>query len=187
MKQNMIIVVGPSGVGKSSFLERAVSELDYLEDVITYTTRDMREGESEGAPYHFVSQDKFTELVANDFFVEWAAVHSNRYGTPRDQIRQAWESGKSVILDIDVQGARACVLEFPQALSIFITPPSLDELRRRIKNRSKTLPEDFEIRIENAKKEMAEADEFQVKICNKDFEESYREFKKVIEDNCQNG
>ncbi|MCB0421118.1 MAG: guanylate kinase [Bdellovibrionales bacterium] len=187
MKQRMIIVVGPSGVGKSSFVDRAVQELPYLVDVITYTTRQMRPGESEGHPYHFVSQEEFSQLVENDFFVEWAHVHSNRYGTPRDQIVAAWDRGSGVIMDIDIQGARACINEFPQLLSIFIEPPSLEELRRRIEKRSEFLPKDFEIRMENAKKEIAAASEFDCRICNDDFAESFGEFKKIIEEYWQNG
>lgn len=187
MKQRMIIVVGPSGVGKSSFVDRAVSELPYLVDIITYTTRNMRAGESEGSPYHFVTQERFTDLIEQKFFVEWAHVHSNRYGTPRDQILAAWEQDRGVIMDIDIQGARACKAEFPESLSVFINPPSIEELRQRVIKRSERLPKDFELRMENAEKEIAAAGEFDVQICNDQFEDSYAQFKKIIEEYWQNG
>ena len=111
MKKCMIIVVGPSGVGKSSFVDRAIAQIPNLVDVVTYTTRAQRETEVDGVNYHFVSQDQFTKLVEQSFFVEWAHVHSNRYGTPKDQILQAWDQGQSVIMDLAVQGARACKSE----------------------------------------------------------------------------
>ena len=187
MKKRMIIVVGPSGVGKSSFVDRAIEERDDLVDVVTYTTRTRRESEVEGLNYHFVSQEKFTDLVKQNFFVEWAHVHSNRYGTPKDQILSAWEKGEAVIMDLDVQGARSCKAEYPEALTVFIMPPSIDELRRRIEGRSAKLPSDFEIRMENARNEMEISDQFDRQVLNDEFEISYQQFKKIVEDYCKNG
>src|SRR4051812_16002604 len=101
----MLILSAPSGGGKSSFLERAIQEIPVLEDTTTYTTRAMRGGESEGHPYHFVSHEQFEKLVAERFFVEWARVHGQLYGTPEHQIHDIWARGHVAIMDVDVQGA----------------------------------------------------------------------------------
>lgn len=178
----MIIVAAPSGAGKSSFVERISRENPRLVDVITYTTREMRSGESQGQPYHFVSREDFERKISEGFFVEWAKVHTNLYGTPWDQLRQAWSEKKCVIMDIDIQGTRTFREKFPDAKTVFILPPSIDELRRRIAKRDGTLPKDIEVRMQNAEKEIAQAPQFDVQIVNDVFETSYAEFKKVVEE-----
>lgn len=179
MKDAMIILIGPSAVGKSSFLERALSEDLGLCDIITYTSRSMRPGESEGAPYHFVTREKFEDLKAKDFFVEWALVHGNFYGTPKDQISDAWKRGEVVIMDIDVQGALAVKKIYPQAVTIFLLPPSVDALRKRLINRGPS--GDLELRLKNAQAEMAFKDQFDYRVINDDFEKAYTEFRKIVE------
>lgn len=182
MKTRMIIVAAPSGAGKSSFVERACREDSRLCDTVTYTTREIRAGESEGHPYHFISRDEFEKKIAGDFFVEWAQVHTNLYGTPHYQIQEAWQSGRCVIMDVDVKGAATFKSKFPEeAKSIFILPPSIDELRRRILKRDGRVPADLEVRMANAAKEMARAPEFDCQIVNDDFETSYAQFKKIID------
>src|ERR1022692_3199825 len=106
MKTKIILIIGPTAVGKSSILERALNDYPQLMDIITYTTRPMRTGESEGHPYHFVSEADFKALIAKNHFIEWAIVHGRMYGTPRDQVGLAGERGKTIIIDIDVQGAK---------------------------------------------------------------------------------
>ena len=182
MKEKMIIVVGPSAVGKSTFVDRAISELPVLEDTKTYTTRKMREGESEGHPYHFVSSEKFLNLIKEDFFVEWAMVHQNHYGTPHYQISDAWEKGKVIIMDVDVQGALTFKSKYPNALSIFIHPPSIETLHQRLVDRDGKESSDLELRLENAKKELQSSQQFDVQIVNDEFESSYKHFKKIIEE-----
>jgi guanylate kinase len=182
MKTKMIIVAAPSGAGKSSFVERICSEDSRLEDTVTYTTRKMRSGESQGVPYYFVSQEEFQTMVDRNFFVEWAKVHTNLYGTPINQLEAAWAKGRCIIMDVDVQGAATFKAKFPQdSKSIFILPPSIDELRRRIAKRDGKLPEDFEVRMRNAEFEMSKAGEFDYQVINDVFENSYAEFKKIIE------
>lgn len=182
MKARMIIVAAPSGAGKSSFVERACREDSRLFDTVTYTTRTMRSGESQGHPYHFVTKEKFQELVEQNFFVEWAQVHTNFYGTPLHQIEDAWKDGKCVIMDVDVQGAATFKRQYPEdAKSIFILPPSIDELRRRISKRDAQLPADLEVRLKNAEMEMAQASDFDFQLVNDDFESSYAQFKKIID------
>ena len=182
MKTRMIIVAAPSGAGKSSFVERACREDARLFDTVTYTTRSIRAGESQGHPYHFISLAEFEQKVADNYFVEWARVHTNFYGTPYHQIEGAWKDGKCVIMDVDVKGAATFKSKFPEvAKSIFILPPGIDELRRRILKRDAQVPLDLEVRMANAEKEMAHAHEFDFQIVNDDFEASYAQFKKIID------
>ena len=181
MKTRMIVVAAPSGAGKSSFVEKIAKEDERLVDVITYTTRPMRKGESQGHPYYFISENEFKQKVKEDFFVEWAHVHTNMYGTPYDQLEAAWKKGLCVIMDVDVQGTATFKKKFPDAKSVFILPPSIDELRRRIAIRDGRVPDDIEVRMRNAEREIAQASGFDFQVVNDDFQKSYSEFKKIIE------
>lgn len=178
----MIIVVGPSGVGKSSFVDRITQELPQIKDVITYTTRPMREGEGQGNPYHFVAESEFKKLRDQGFFVEWAEVHGRLYGTPKQEIHDCLRAGQPVIMDVDVQGATTFVKEYPGCLTLFIHPPNMEELKRRIIKRESKAPADLEVRMANAERELKRADEFDVQLTNNDFTSSYAEFKKIVED-----
>lgn len=182
VRTRMIILAAPSGAGKSSFVEKICKEERRLEDTVTFTTRAMRAGESEGNPYHFVSIEEFEKLRTQNFFVEWAKVHNNYYGTPMSQLERAWEQGKCIIMDVDVQGASTFKLKFPDAQSIFILPPSIDELRRRVVKRDGKIPHDLEVRMGNAEREIAEAPKFDFQLVNDDFEASYSQFKKIVEE-----
>ncbi|OFZ29809.1 MAG: guanylate kinase [Bdellovibrionales bacterium RIFCSPHIGHO2_01_FULL_40_29] len=181
MKTRMIIVAAPSGAGKSSFVERIASEDPRLHDIITYTTRPMRHHESEGKPYFFTSNEDFQKKIKDEFFIEWAQVHTNFYGTSYEQIRLAWAKDKVVIMDIDIQGVETFKSKFPDAKTVFILPPSIEELKRRVIKRDGAPPADLDIRMKNAEKEMAKASEFDVQIINDDFNRSYAEFKKIVE------
>lgn len=182
MKTRMIILAAPSGAGKSSFVEKICQEDRRLFDTVTYTTRPMRAGESEGHPYHFVSEEVFQRLIKEDFFVEWARVHTSHYGTPHYQIENAWREGRCVIMDVDVQGAQTFRSKYPDSKTIFILPPSIDELRRRIVKRDGKVPADLEVRMANAEKELHFAKSFDYQIVNDVFDRSYAEFKKIIDE-----
>ena len=181
MKTRMIIVAAPSGAGKSSFVERLAAEEPKLHDIITYTTRQMRNHESQGKPYFFISQDEFKKKITEDFFIEWAQVHTNMYGTSYEQINLAWARDKVVIMDIDIQGVVTFKSKFPDARTVFILPPSIEELKRRVIKRDGEPPPDLAVRMLNAEKEMKKAHEFDVQIVNDDFERSFAEFKKTVE------
>ena len=183
---SMIIVVGPSGVGKSTLVDKAKVEFPQLFDTTTYTTRAMRKGEHEGSPYHFVSDERFRELIEQDFFVEWAHVHNKLYGTPKHQIDDAIGENRIVIMDVDVQGARTFKEKYPAAFSVFVLPPSIDELRQRIKRRDKMDGTELDLRLENARKEIAQAKQFDIQIVNADINLCYKEFKKIIEEILKN-
>ncbi|MAE74744.1 MAG: guanylate kinase [Bdellovibrionaceae bacterium] len=178
----LIILVGPSGAGKSSFLTKALEIHSELVDTTTYTTREIRAGESEGHPYHFVSTEDFERRIEDDFFVEHARVHDNYYGTPHHQIVDAHQAGQVVIMDVDVQGARTFKAKFPRAIAVFILPPSVEELRRRIQIRDQGKTPNFELRLENAVKEIQCAEEFDFQVVNADFDTAFREFQKIIEE-----
>lgn len=183
MKSNLIIVAAPSGAGKSSFVERICREEPRLVDTVTYTTRSMRRGESQGHPYHFVTKSEFEALIQKNFFVEWAFVHNNMYGTPMEQLEAAWAQNKAVIMDVDIQGAATFKSKFPdKAATIFILPPSIQELERRIVKRDGQKPSDLDVRLRNAEIETQKAPEFDYRVVNDEFERSFAEFKKIIED-----
>jgi len=175
----LVIVIGPSGVGKSSFIDRILKDEPNFCDIITYTTRKPRVGEKEGDPYHFVTLEKFEELKKKKFFVETARVHDNFYGTPWDQILNAWRLKKVVIIDVDVQGARVFKAAFPKALTVFLAPPNIIALRQRIEQRGSV--SNIEVRLQTAAKEMTAAHEFDHHIINDEFELAYREFRIFIE------
>lgn len=181
MKTRMIIVAAPSGAGKSSFVERITREDSRLVDVITFTTRDMRKGEVAGHPYHFISHEDFQNKIAGNFFVEWAKVHTNYYGTSYSSLEEVWNQGKTAIMDIDIQGVATFKSKFPDTKTVFIHPPSIAELRRRIEKRDGKVPADIEVRMANAEKEIQEASKFDYQIVNDVFEQSYAEFKKIVE------
>lgn len=182
MKTKMLIVAAPSGGGKSSLCNRLLAEIPQLVDTITYTTRPMREGEREGFPYHFVTPQRFLELRDQGFFVEWAEVHGRLYGTPMHQLEDAWKLDRWIIMDVDVQGAATFKRLYPSAVSIFILPPSLDELRRRLIARDKGKTYDIELRLKNAEREIAEAHKFDHQIVNQEFDKAYAELKKIVAD-----
>lgn len=177
----IIIVAAPSGAGKSSFVEKIVCENSKLHDVITYTTRSMRHHESEGQPYYFISKEDFVQKRDQGFFIEWAQVHTNFYGTSYAELEKAWSQHKVAIMDIDIQGMQTYKSKYPDAKTVFILPPSIDELRRRVIKRDGGAPVDLEVRMANAEKEMARAHEFDVQIVNDNFERSFAEFKKIVE------
>lgn len=178
----MIILAAPSGAGKSSFVEKICQEDGRLVDTVTYTTRAMRKGESEGKPYHFVSREQFEAKLKDNFFVESAVVHNHLYGTPYYQLEEAWKQEKCVIMDVDVQGAKTFKQKFPNAKTLFILPPSIDELRRRIQRRDGQVPKDLEVRMKNAELEMQQSSTFDRQIINDDFAKAFAEFKKIVEE-----
>lgn len=185
MNNAIIIVIGPSGSGKSSFVEKAISEMDALEDITTYTTREKREGESDGNPYYFIDRADFEDRIKNGFFVEWAEVHGSLYGSANEQFISAWQRRHTIIMDVDVQGAKTIKNKYPHAFTIFIKPPNIAELRKRIAKRDGDRTKNLELRMANAETEMKLADTFDAQLINDDFDSSYTEFKKMIEEYLQ--
>ena len=177
----LIVVAAPSGGGKSSFVQRICQTDSRLRDVVTCTTRPPRAGESQGHPYYFLSENDFQNKVQAQEFVEWARVHSHFYGTLQITLQSVWDQGLCAIMDIDVQGVRTFKSKFPDAKSVFILPPSIDELRRRILKRDAKPPADLELRLQNAAREIELASSFDAQILNDDFESGFKRFQKVID------
>lgn len=172
----LLIVASPSGAGKTSLCRRLMADHGGLELSISMTTRGIRPGEVDGRDYHFVDRALFQRLIDEDAFLEWADVHGNLYGSPRAPIERALAEGRDVLFDIDWQGAREVARKCPDdAVRVFILPPSLAELKRRLITRSQDTPEVIEQRIANAKGEIEHADEFDYVFVNDDFDRSYAE------------
>ena len=164
----MVIISGPSGVGKDTIIDamkRRQSEHP-RRYVITVTTRERREAETDGVHYHFYTLDDYQRLVESEGLLEASLVHDHWYGTPRDQVQSAIRSGRDAILKIDVQGADKVRARIPDALLIFVVPPSLEELQRRLRERRTETPEQLELRLRNAKIEMARMGEFDHVVVN---------------------
>jgi guanylate kinase len=172
----LLIVASPSGAGKTSLCRRLMADHGGLELSVSMTTRAIRPGEQAGRDYHFVDEDEFQRLIEADAFLEWANVHGNLYGSPRAPVDRALAEGRDVLFDIDWQGAREVAHRCPEdAVRVFILPPSLEELRRRLITRSQDAEEVIDRRIRNAKGEIEHADEFDYVFVNDDFDRSYAE------------
>lgn len=177
---NLFVVAAPSGTGKSS-LVNALLELDsHLVVSTSHTTRAPRGQEQDGREYHFVDEATFRKKIANNDFLEWAEVHGNLYGTSRADIEQRIVSGQDVILEIDWQGALQIKRIFPNAVLIFILPPSWEELAQRLNRRGEDKPEVIERRLINARTEVAQAKHFDFVIINSLFEAALFDLKTVV-------
>lgn len=177
---NLFVVAAPSGAGKSS-LVKALMELDQrVSPSVSHTTRAPRGQEVHGREYYFVSQETFDQMVAQDAFLEWANVHGNRYGTSKAAIEQRMAQGSDVVLEIDFQGAIQVKRIFPNAVLIFILPPSWEELRSRLERRNEDSAETIELRLKNAAQEMEHAREFDFVIINELFERALFDLKAIV-------
>ena len=181
IKPTLIIVSAPSGAGKSTLCARLVETYPEIIENVSFTTRPARGQEEDGVDYFFVDKAEFDEKVGRGFFVEHAHVHGHSYGVSHAQIDTAIRSGRPIILDIDVQGAKTLIEKFPDALTVFVLPPSLEELERRLMGRDKGKTENFKLRLANASKEIAEASHFKYQIINDDLERAFSDFKKIVE------
>ncbi|ADL01896.1 guanylate kinase [Brevundimonas subvibrioides] len=172
----LLIVASPSGAGKTSLCRRLMADHGGLELSVSMTTRGIRPGEVADRDYHFVSPEEFQRGIDEDAFLEWADVHGNRYGSPRAPVDKALSEGRDVLFDIDWQGARQIADKCPgDAVRVFILPPSLEELRRRLVTRSQDADDVIERRIQNAKGEIEHCGEFDYVFVNDDFDRSYSE------------
>ncbi len=177
---NLFVVAAPSGAGKSS-LVKALLELDsHLALSVSHTTRAPRGQEQHGREYWFVDGAEFRAMVARGEFFEWAQVHGNLYGTSRTAIEERLARGEDVVLEIDWQGAQQIQRLFPQTVTIFILPPSWDQLRLRLLRRGEDGPEAIEQRMANAREEVAHAREFDFVIINALFETALFDLKTVV-------
>lgn len=177
---NLFVVAAPSGAGKSS-LVKALLELDsHVQPSVSHTTRPPRGQEKHGREYFFTSTAEFDAMVLGDAFVEWAHVHGHRYGTSKKAIEDRITHGADVILEIDWQGALQIKRIYPNAVLVFILPPSWEELRSRLERRGEDSPEVIETRLVNAANELAQAKEFDFVIINELFERALFDLKAIV-------
>lgn len=177
---NLFVVAAPSGAGKSS-LVRALLELDsHVRPSVSHTTRAPRGQEKHGREYFFVSGTEFDAMVNADAFVEWATVHQHRYGTSKKAIEERMSEGTDVVLEIDFQGALAIKRIFSNAISIFILPPSWEELRARLERRGEDSSEVIDLRLQNAAKEVEQVKQFDFVIINESFDRALFDLKAIV-------
>jgi len=163
----LIVLSGPSGVGKDAVLTR-MKELDYpLKYITTLTTRPRRPNERNKVDYYFVSVKRFQKMIENNELLEWANVYGNWYGVPKEEVKQALDRGQDVMVKVDVQGAASIKKILPQAIFIFLMPPSTDELLRRLKQRHTESPSDLDLRLKTAKEEIKQLPLFDYAVVNR--------------------
>ena len=185
-KPSLVVIVAPSGTGKSTLIERLMKELTYLSWSVSHTTRKVREGEQEGEAYHFVDRDEFMAEKDKGHFIEWAQVHENYYGTHKKTLEKAQKSQKVLLLDLDVQGADQVKKLFGQeACTIFIAPPSYEELERRLVGRKSESLASLKVRLKNAKEELKRQNDYDYRLVNDDLESCYQELKLLVEKTLQ--
>ncbi|PMB43813.1 guanylate kinase [Fischerella thermalis CCMEE 5205] len=176
----LIVLTGPSGVGKGTLMRSLLARHPELYYSVSATTRSPRPGEIDGKDYYFISRSKFEQLVAAGEFLEWAEFAGNYYGTPREPVINQICSGKLVLLEIELEGARQIRRSFPEALSIFILPPSFSELEKRIRTRGQDSEEAIARRLRRAQDEINAADEFDIQIVNDDFETALKSIEATL-------
>lgn len=176
-KGRLVVLAGPSAVGKSTIVQRLREELPELYFSVSATTRDPRPGEVDGQDYHFVTKDRFQKLIDTDQLLEWADIHSGlqRSGTPRQPVIDALEAGKPVLVEVDLAGARQIRKTMPEALQVFLAPPSWEELVKRLVNRATESQEVIDRRLATAKSELEAQSEFDQIVVNDDLEKAVQE------------
>ena len=178
--KKLIIITGPSGVGKGTVVKEL---LDRNKDIwlsISATTRNPRVGENDGLNYYFISEERFKDMIDKKEFLEWAQFAGNYYGTPLSTVNEKIEKGFIVLLEIEVEGAKQIKEKFPESSSIFLLPPSKEELEKRIRNRGTEKEEAIDRRLSRANYEIASSDQFDFVLTNHDVDETVKEVFKII-------
>ena len=179
MKAFPIIVSSPSGAGKTTIVQAVLAQNDTLARVVTATTRQPRTGEKDGEDYHFWAIKKFENAIKKNQMLEWAHVHTNYYGTPKKSVNDLLKKGICPVLVIDVQGARIVRKIYPQAVSVFIIPPSISELKKRILGR-KDNTKDIAVRLKTAKKEMQDLPRYDYAVVNDKLDDAITQVQSII-------
>ena len=176
----LFVLSGPSGVGKGTLRENALNDAPNLKYSISCTTRKPRDGETDGVEYRFITREKFREDISQGLFLEYAHVHEDYYGTLKADVVRELEAGHDVLLEIDVQGALQVREKMPDAVLIFVAPPSVEVLERRLRGRGTEAQESLNVRLENALKELALKDKYDYIIVNDDLHSACEELRKII-------
>jgi len=176
----LFVISAPSGAGKTTLCKEIIDFFPALRHSVSYTTRPQRPGEQDGIDYHFVSRTIFDAMIAQGAFAEWAEVHGNRYGTAIDTLDRFRSEGRDILLDIDCQGARQLKNSYRQGVFIFVLPPTMAELQRRLEGRNTDSPEVIARRIDNARDEIREAVWYDYLVVNDDFIQASAEMKSIV-------
>ena len=180
----LVVLSGPSAVGKGTLANFIITNNEGFDLSVSATTRAARPGETDGESYFFVSDERFTQMIASNELLEWATVHGqNRYGTPRTPVEKSLAAGKHVVLEIDVQGAFQVKKAFPEALLVFVKPPSFSELEVRMDKRGTESPDDRLRRLESARSELDQADSFDFQVVNDEVARCAQEVVDLIKSN----
>ena len=180
MKGNLIIISSPSGGGKGTLIKEVLKTTPQIGYSVSYTTRQARAGEEHGHDYLFVSYQEFSDLIKQGEFLEYAEVHGNFYGTSKTRVNYEIENGRDVILEIDVQGAENIIKDFPEAVSIFILPPSFEVLRERLTARATESHENLALRLKNSFGEVQKFRDFQYIVINDEKSQATDDLKTII-------
>ena len=178
--KKLIIITGPSGVGKGTVVKERLDRNKNIWLSISATTRNPRVGEKDGLNYYFISEERFKDMIDKKEFLEWAQFAGNYYGTPLSTVNEKIEKGFIVLLEIEVEGAKQIKEKFPESLSIFLLPPSKEELEKRIRNRGTEKEEAINRRLSRANYEIASSDAFDFVLTNHDVDETVKGVFKII-------
>ncbi|HEY7949864.1 MAG TPA: guanylate kinase [Solirubrobacterales bacterium] len=176
----VFVITGPSGVGKGTLISKLLERVQGLELSISATTREPREGEVDGRDYHFLTPEEFDRRIAAEDFLEFATYSGNRYGTLRSEVRRRLEQGHSVVLEIEVQGARQVRAAMRESVQVFIAPPDPASLRHRLESRGTDSLEAIDSRLEVAEQELAAQDEFAHRVVNDELERAAGELEGIV-------
>lgn len=176
----LVVITGPSGVGKGTIIKRLLAKHPHFFLSISATTRNPRQGEVNGRDYYFLSRQEFETLIHQCQFLEWAEYNGNYYGTPCQPVKEQIAQGKTVILEIEVQGARQVKKTYPSAVRIFIMPPSLEELERRLRQRGTDSEDSIRKRLQQAQTELAASGEFDYQVVNAQLEDTISQIEAII-------
>lgn len=179
-KGKLFVISGPSGVGKDTLASKILKMMPECERVVTATTRAPRTGEVDRINYRFISAGEFEKRIGEDGFLEWATVHGNRYGSPKQGIVEKLDQGKSLILAVDVQGANQIKEKMREAVTIFIAPPSIKELEKRLTSRCTENAEEIAERLEAANEELEYVDKYDFAVVNTDIKQTAGELIEII-------
>ena len=181
MRGRLIVVSGPSGAGKDTLIRAALEAIPELALIASATTREPREGEVDGRDHVFLSREQFERWIDEDRLLEWAEYSGNLYGTPKESVEELLQKGRSVILRIELQGARQIKERRPDAVMVFVRAPSLEETRRRLESRATETSESVENRMATALKEIAARDEFDYEVVNGEYEQARKDMIETLQ------